>query len=127
MKVLPHWLDSKGRHSLTPSLFDRDAYQAFLREHPAQRSTIRFDVQWKLKGASTAPLKLRVEARGVARGSLPATFVLEKDLKARGRFSNWAAVTLPDKDYQNLGDITSWRVTLLEGTIVLSEQQSFLW
>ncbi len=31
IKVLPHFLDQKGRHALSPSLYDRDAYQAHLR------------------------------------------------------------------------------------------------
>ena len=30
-KVLPHWLDLQGRHTLSPSLLERDAYQAKLR------------------------------------------------------------------------------------------------
>ena len=33
-KVLPQYLDQKGRESLTPSLYDRDAHQAYLRIHP---------------------------------------------------------------------------------------------
>jgi hypothetical protein len=31
MKVLPEYLDAKGLTSLSPSLFERDAYQAILR------------------------------------------------------------------------------------------------
>ena len=38
-KVLPHWLDKKGRHTLSPSLFERDAYQAQLPRQPG--STLR--------------------------------------------------------------------------------------
>ena len=33
VKVLPFFLDQQGRDAVSPSLFDRDAYQAFLREH----------------------------------------------------------------------------------------------
>ena len=47
VKVLPHFLDLKGRHALSPSLYDRDAYQAQLRQHPEQRSGIRYDVLWR--------------------------------------------------------------------------------
>ena len=42
IKVLPHLLDRDGRHTLSPSLYERDAYQAILRAHPIQRSALRF-------------------------------------------------------------------------------------
>src|SRR5438445_2693263 len=80
MKVLPHFLDVDGRHTVSPSLYDRDAYQAFLRNHPEQRSGVRFDVQWKAHGTA-GPLKLRVELRGMAKGDVPRQFVLEKEVK----------------------------------------------
>src|SRR5439155_1231097 len=37
-KVLPTFIDKEGRHSLSPSLYERDAYQAQLRKHPEQRA-----------------------------------------------------------------------------------------
>ena len=45
IKVLPFFLDLKGRHSLHPSLYERDAYQAYLRQHPELRSGLQIDVQ----------------------------------------------------------------------------------
>jgi len=33
VKVLPFFLDAQGRIAKSPSLFDRDVYQAYLREH----------------------------------------------------------------------------------------------
>src|SRR5438105_693254 len=71
IKVLPHFIDLKGRNSLSPSLYDRDAYQAHLRQHPDQRSTMRFEVQWKSRSPVWEALKLRVELRGIAQGNLP--------------------------------------------------------
>src|SRR5258705_13546151 len=56
IKVLPHFLDLKGRHSLSPSLYDRDAYQARLRDHREERSGMRFDIEWKSKGGVFEPL-----------------------------------------------------------------------
>ena len=41
IKVLPEYLDREGRHALSPSLFDRDAYQAQLRWHAEERSGVR--------------------------------------------------------------------------------------
>src|SRR6266705_3403962 len=70
-KVLPHFLDLQGRHTLYPSLYERDAYQALLRQHPEKRSGIRFDVEWRTKGPIWEPLTLRVELRGIAEGNLP--------------------------------------------------------
>src|ERR1043166_7798175 len=84
IKVLPHFLDLQGRHTLTPSLFDRDAYQAVLRQHPEQRSALRFDIEWKSKGSADSRFKIRAEVRGVARENLPVEFTLERTLERTG-------------------------------------------
>jgi hypothetical protein len=128
VKVLPEFLDLKGRNSLAPSLYERDAYQAILREHPERRSGQRFYVQWKLKGPAWEPLTLRYELRGVAEGNLPKELVHDQPLKnPGGRFSHWAEFTLTGEEYKKLGAVTAWRVTLWEGTTFLGEQRSFLW
>ncbi|PYI85852.1 MAG: hypothetical protein DME26_10040, partial [Verrucomicrobia bacterium] len=62
LKVLPRYLDHKGRHTVSPSLYERDAYQAWLRKNPDARSGLRFDVQWKARGLKE--VKLRVELQG---------------------------------------------------------------
>ena len=123
VKVLPHFLDAKGRASLTPSLFDRDAYQLVLRESPAKRSGLRFDVQWKASYFKS--LKLRVETRSGA-GREPKTNVLEETVKP-GVLSQWTSLTLAGEEYKKFGELISWRATLLDGTNVLAEQKSFLW
>lgn len=127
LKVLPHFLDLKGRHALSPSLYDRDAYQAQLRNHPEQRSGVRFDVQWKAAGDAGKTLKLRIELRGMAKGDLPRRTVLEKEVRSTARWSRWTGLPLTGEDYKAFGEVTAWRVTLLDGETVLSEQQSFLW
>ncbi len=66
-KVLPHYLDQQGKHSLSPSLYDRDAYQAFLRDNPDKRSALRFDINWKAKRSKSEQLVLRIELRGSGR------------------------------------------------------------
>ena len=38
IKALPQFLDQQGQSALSPSLFDRDAYQACLRKHPSERT-----------------------------------------------------------------------------------------
>ena len=127
IKVLPQFLDLKGRNSLTPSLFERDMYQANLRDHTNLCSGMRFNVQWKAKGPAAAPLKLQVELRGVARGDLPQQLTLEQPVRIGGWFSHWARLDLAGEQYKSIGQVTSWRVTLWEGTRLLGEQKSFLW
>lgn len=126
IKVLPHFLDQKGRHALSPSLYDRDAYQAHLRQHPEERSGIRFDVNWKARSASFSVLKLRVELRGIAEGDLPRQKILETEVKP-GTLGRWTALTLEGEEYKQFGEVTAWRVTLWDGDRLVGEQKSFLW
>jgi hypothetical protein len=126
-KVLPHLLDLQGRHTRSPSLFDRDAYQAYLRQHPDQRSGLRFDIEWKAKGVEASSLKLRVELRGVARGDMPKQMNLETDVRPGKWFENWTSLTLKGDEYKKIGEVTAWRVTLWDSDRLLSEQKSFLW
>ncbi len=126
-KVLPQYIDLQGRTSISPSLFDRDAYQAKLRRDPKLRSGMTFKVQWKAKVPDTEPLKLKVEMRGVAEGDLPKEKTIELPVRQHHWYSHWAAVTLEKADYKAFGEVTAWRVTLWDGDQLLSEQKSFLW
>ena len=127
IKVLPQFLDLKGRNSLTPSLYERDVYQAFLRQNTNQCSGMKFHVHWKAKGEHAVPLKLKVELRGIARGDYPRQLVLEKTAEPGGWLGSWTELTLSGEAYKDLVQVTAWRVTLCEGTQILGEQQSFLW
>jgi hypothetical protein len=125
-KVLPHFLDQKGRHALSPSLYERDAYQSYLRRHPEQRSGLRFDILWRVRTRSPANLKLKVEMRGVAQGHLPSEKTLEQEVKS-GAGSRWTAITLSSDDFKALGEVTAWRVSLWVDDQLIAEQKSFLW
>jgi hypothetical protein len=127
IKVLPQFLDLQGRHAVSPSLYDRDAYQAYLREHTNDISGMRFAIQWKASGASAAPLKLRVEIRGVTHGEMPPKTVLEQEVKPGGWFSHWASLPLTGDEYKKIGEVTAWRATLWDGEQMIGEQKSFLW
>lgn len=129
LKVLPHYLDLKGRHTVSPSLYDRDAYQAQLRTHPEERSGLRFDVQWRGRAPAGTKLKLRAELRGTAKGNLPSETTLETIVKIgrSGATSGWAKLPLTGDDYKTFGEVTAWRVTLWDGDQFLGEQKSFLW
>lgn len=123
-KVLPHFVDKEGRHTLSPSLYERDAYQAELRNNPEQRGGMRFDVHWK--AGKSAALKLRVDMRG-SKTNETTNVSVEIPVKAPGLFSKWSAVRVRPDDYARLGELRSWRATLLDGDQVLDEQKSFLW
>lgn len=123
IKVLPQFLDLKGRSSISPSLYDRDAYQEHLRIGHTNRTALQFNVQWKGRGHDA--LILRVEAKGM-NGKEPSSKILEQTVKP-GVFSKWTAVTIAGTNYENFGELVSWRATLLDGTNVVAEQKSFLW
>jgi hypothetical protein len=127
VKVLPHFLDLKGRHTLSPSLYERDAYQVKLREHPEHRSGMRFDIQWRVHGHVEGPLKLRVELLGTAKGDLPSKTVLEMPLEKGSWFSRWSSLQFTGDEYHKFGEVTAWRATIWEGNNLLAEQKSFLW
>jgi hypothetical protein len=126
VKVLPFFVDLKGQVALTPSLYDRDAYQAYLRRHTHQRSAIRIDVLWKSSDARDAKLKLQVELRGIAPDGKPSQTVLEQTVTPHF-FRHWDSLTLGGGDYKNFGELVAWRVTLWAGNQLLGEQKSFLW
>lgn len=125
-KVLPHLLDRQGRHTLAPSLYERDAYQAYLRRHPQECSALRFDVHWKAKPPKTPSLKLRLELR-TASGDSARPLVLEQPVEAKGRFSRWSSLALEGEAFKNAGGVIAWRATLWQGEDLLAEVKSFLW
>jgi hypothetical protein len=126
-KVLPLLLDQKGRAALSPSLFDRDAYQAKLRLETNEISAIRYDVLWTAKNAGEDKLKLQLELRGIgATNNLPKFKMLETEATP-GFFHQWTSFTLDGDEFKSFGAVTSWRATLWDGDKLLGEEKSFLW
>jgi hypothetical protein len=126
-KVLPHLLDHKGRHTVSPSLFDRDAYQVRLRQNPEEVSGIRYDVHWKARGVDGAALTVRVELRGLYERKKPREATLEKTYEGKAAFREWTELELTGEAYAAFGKITAWRATLWAGDTLLDEYTSFLW
>jgi hypothetical protein len=126
VKMLPLFLDLKGHDAISPSLFDRDAYQFFLRTHTNEVSAIRFDVLWSTSNAKDVKLTLRLELRGVGPDNLPRQTTLEQ-MVAPHFFRHWTSFTLAGDDYKKFGGVVAWRATLWSGDQMLSEQRSFLW
>lgn len=125
-KVLPFFTDLKGHIAPSPSLFDRDAYQYYLREHTNQISGLRFDVAWSAQNARGASLTLRVELRGIGAGGLPRQSILQTNVTPK-IFHHWTSLTLAGQDYKKFGALSAWRATLWNGGQLLGEQKSFLW
>ncbi len=126
VKVLPLRLDLKGHDAVSPSLFDRDAYQVFLREHTNEVSGVRYDILWSASNTATNKLKLRLELRGYDTNSLPRATTLEQTVTPHF-FRHWTSLAMGGDDYKNFGDATAWRATLWSGDKMIGEQKSFLW
>lgn len=125
IKALPHFLDEKGRHTLQPSLFERDAYQAELRQHPERCSGMRFDVQWKARDLKNGNPRLKLEIRA---SNLPAREAAVFEQTGTPRlFSSWTGLSVTGADFKRLGSVLAWRITLWDGNEQIAEQKSFLW
>ena len=124
VKVLPYFVDKKGHHALKPSLYERDAYQAYLRRNPELVSAVRFDIQWKASGVTN--LTLRVEARGNKDGQ-PTQVSHEVPAVRRGLIGRWTSVSFDRETYVKFGRLTAWRATLWSGGRQVAETKSFLW
>lgn len=127
VKVLPHLLDLEGQHNVSPSLFDRDAYQAHLRDNPEECSGIRYDILWKARDAEAKPLIVRLELKGLFEGREPREKVIEVTVEGERSIRRWSGLELSGEEYQEFGKITAWRATLWSDGKLLGKQQSFLW
>jgi len=126
VKALPQLLDQRGRHALSPSLYERDAYQFHLRRDPKLRGGVRLAVQWKAKNVDWSKLNLRAEMRCLLEDSLH-TVTMEEPAIKNGHFSNWSEFRIEGADYAAFGQLVAWRVTLWEGDHQLGQLESFLW
>lgn len=124
-KVLAHYLDEKGRHTLSPSLYERDAYQELLRKEPGRVSALRFEVRWKPPAGAGPSLKLRLEIRGEKNGGTP--LVLETAVPAGEGGARWTPLLLDKAALEKCGSVVAWRARLYHGDGVAAEMKSFLW
>jgi hypothetical protein len=126
VKMLPLLLNKKGHDALSPSLYDRDAYQVYLRGHTNDVSAIRFDVLWRAVNVGDAKLKLRLELRGIGPDNLPRQTTLEQSVEPHF-FRHWTSIPMAGGDYKKFGNVVAWRVTLWADDRMIGEQKSFLW
>lgn len=126
VKVLPHLLDLKGKASLAPGLFQRDAYQGQLRKDPKLVSGMRFNVQWKAKGIPSDDLVIRVWLKTSGR-SPNDPLELKAPVRGNRKWGHWSAVAYDGKLFQDNGQVLAWKVELLQGEKPVAAQTSFLW
>lgn len=124
VKVLPHYVDKQNRIALSPSLYERDAYQAHLRKNPSEQGGMRFDVQWK--SGITNRFLLRLELRG-NKGNIGTSATLEQPVKYTGFINTWSKLVLSPDAHARLGELSAWRATMWDGPKLVAEQKSFLW
>ncbi len=126
IKVLPTLLDHKGRNSLSPSLYERDAYQAILRKNRDQVGGVRFDVQWKARGVASKTVVLRLELR--TRGHADAKpEVIDTEVVPKRFGTKWSRVVVDAETYKRIGEVVAWRATVVDGGQTLAQRTSFLW
>ncbi len=125
IKVLPHLMDKEGRIARSPSLFERDAYQGWLRANPDERSGIRYDILWQsyISGSYT----LKVELLGRVEDGKARTKTVEMKLDVTDRRRHWDHVKFEGAEYLEFGRIVAWRVSIWQGDQMLAKEQSFLW
>ncbi len=126
IKVLQQRIDKEGRTSVSPSLYDRDAYQFLLRQKPELCGGTRFQIQWKAEAASQGSLFLRIELV-TAKSGVDKPLVFERPVKASSPWSRWSAITLASDEMAAVGEVIAWRVSLIDKETVLARQRSFLW
>lgn len=128
VKVLSHLVDSQGRHAVSPSHFDRDAYQAHLRSNPEKIAGLRYDIQWRSRLVKVPELEMRLELRGE---KLPidqsVTLSRKVDVRRLDLLSSWAQIALTREEFDRVGDVIAWRVTIWDGSVMMAEEKSFLW
>lgn len=126
LKVLPHYLDENGKHALSPSFLERDAYQALLRQNPDRVTGVRYDILWQIQAPSDEPWALSMSLRTASRpGEAPLT--LEQPVSGAKRGRGWVAVQLDGDAYREAGEVIAWHLQVLDGELELASQRSFLW
>lgn len=126
-KALVHYLDLNGKHTLSPSPFERDCYQAILRLNREKCSTMCFDIQWRNTLTDFGDdLTITVEARA---GGVDSE-VVSVTQPIRGKksiWSHWTRVKLSEEDFERLQTVSAWRILIRDGNDLVEEFRSFMW
>lgn len=136
-KVLFFWLDEDGQYSQHPSMFERDAYQAYLRDNPEEIHGLKVAVL--LSGSSgkleSSSLELKIQGPPGPEIKEPLEFRLELADKLDRKLRRWVYWDIDpvnaeasDEALKLLPEsIVSWRLTLLDEGQPVDRLQSYLW
>ena len=124
--MLPHYLDDQGRHTLSPDLFQRDAYQEYLFQNPEVVSTVRYDAFWGAFASKQGPDTVRLDLRGTRNGE-PTDHSIEAAVADNRRGRKWVGVTVSPEDYAGIGRVVAWRLVASKDGQEVETARSFLW
>lgn len=136
-KVLFFWLDKDGQYSQHPSMFERDAYQAYLRENPEEIHGLKVAIL--LSGSKgkleSSELELKIQGPPGPEIKEPLEFRLELADQVDRKLRRWVYWDIDpvnaeasDGSLKLLPEaIVSWRLTLLDEDQPVDRLQSYLW
>ena len=105
--------------------FDQQYYRygAVSNEQLIEKTGHYYSVFWKTDDRS-ADVKLRLDYRHQSTGPKNYSFEIDIDKVLRRNVTKFAVI---GEDYQKLGPVTAWKVSLLINGEVAGENKSFLW
>lgn len=105
--------------------FDQSYYRygAVNNEQLAEKTGHYYSVFWRTDDRS-AEAKLRMDYRHQSTGPKEYSFEVDIDEIRRRNVTKFAVV---GEEYQTLGPVTAWKITLLINGEVAGENKSFLW
>jgi hypothetical protein len=92
-------------------------------EDTAAREGYYYTVMWKVADRSQ-PATLRME---YLRGSTGSKKYVKEVIIEAPRRSNTTELAIVGDEYKDLGQITAWRISLVQGKTILAGEQSYLW
>ena len=138
-KVLFFWLDEKGQYAQHPSMFERDAYQAYLRENPEEIHGLKVATLLAGTRSKLANGELVLKIKGPPSLTPVEDTVYRLDLsdKQDRRLRRWVywevdpvsedESTSAAEDKMSPDKIVAWQLTLLLDGVAVDRVQSYLW
>ncbi len=136
-KVHFFWLDHQGQYSEHPSMFERDAYQAYLRENPEEIHGLRVAilVAGTRSKLLTSKLELLIQGPPSPDPREPLSFELNLSERQDRKLRRWiywdidpvipsSSATTPPLHPES---VVSWQLTLFKDGMPQDRIQSYLW
>lgn len=138
-KVLFFWLDEKGQYAQHPSMFERDAYQAFLRENPEEIHGLKVATLLAGTRSKLAKGELVLKIKGPPSLTPVEDTVYRLDLSDKQdrrlrRWIYWEVDPVSEDESSSAAEdkmspdkIVAWQLTLLLDGVAVDRVQSYLW